>query len=321
MCLGLLISEGTFVSKEAYGFTNAPGIYNDDQVEGWKLVTESVHNKGAIMFCQLWHTGRAAHSSFQGIQPIAPSAIAIEGETYTRVGKVPYEVPRAVDASEIPRIVEDFRLAAANAKKAGFDGVEIHSANGYLLDTFLQSSSNKRSDEYGGPVENRFQIHRQVIEAIKTVYPSERIGIRFSPNGNFNQMGSEDNLETFSYAISEVNKLGLGYIHLMDGTAFGFHNKCPQFRLYDARKLYNGVLIGNCGYTKETAEGAVGTGCVDMIAFGRLYISNPDLVERFKNNWPLAPHAPYEVWYSHGAKGYSDFPNYDPSTKDKAEKV
>jgi N-ethylmaleimide reductase len=226
-------------------------------------------------------------------------------------------VPRPLETSEIPRLVEDYRKAAENAKAAGFDGVEIHSANGYLLDTFLQSSTNRRTDEYGGSVENRFRLVREVIRAVSTVFPPERIGIRFSPNGAYGDMGSEDNYETFSYAISEVNKLGLAYVHLLDGLAFGYHGKSPVFRLLDARKRFDGTLIGNCGYSRDMAEGAIGTGVVDCIAFGRLYLSNPDLVERFANDWPLNEPAAMDDWYGrHGqdpAKGYVDYPTYSPA--------
>ena len=258
---------------------------------------------------------QAAHSSFFGHTPVAPSAIAIEGQTHDKNNEhVPYEVPKELSIDEIGSIVEDYRVAAQRAKDAGFDGVEVHGANGYLVDEFLQSSTNKRTDSYGGSVENRFRFAKEVLEAVSSVWPSQRVGIRISPNGIYNSMGSEDNIETFSFALSQFNRMNLAYVHIMDGLAFGFHNKCKVFRLNDARRVYDGTLIGNCGYTKEKAEGALGTGCVDFIAFGRPFISNPDLVERFRNNYPLAADAPFSTYYSHPAGhpevGYSDFPTY-----------
>ena len=259
----------------------------------------------------------------------------MKGDAHIRGGgKAPYEVPRELGVDEIPRVVEDFVKAAKNAKAAGFDGVEIHGANGYLIDEFLQSTSNRRTDKYGGTFpnyygsgnfisgrltftgskENRFRFAREVIEAVKTVYPAEQIGIRFSPNGAYGDMGSEDNFDTFSYAISEVDKLGLGYVHVMDGLGFGFHGKDKVFRLYDARRLFSRVIIGNVGYTKEKAEGVIEGGVADLVAFGRPFISNPDLVDRFKNNLPLADPAPYDAWYYMGkgeeSRGYTDYPTY-----------
>jgi len=286
----LIISEGAILSKQAMGWQSAPGIYTSEHVPGWRKVTDSVHAKGGKIFCQLWHLGRVAHSEFHGLTPIAASAIKVDGQTHIYGGKKDYEEPRAIESSEIPTILEEYKNAAQCAKDAGFDGVEIHGANGYFLDIFLQSCSNKRTDEYGGPKENRFRLWREVLNTVCSVFPSTSVGIRVSPNGAFNGMGSEDNFETFSYAFQELQSYKLAYVHIMDGLAFGYHGKCPQFTLYDARKAgYTGTLIGNCGYDQAHAEGAVGSGVVDLIAFGRDYISNPDLVERYENKWPLIP--------------------------------
>lgn len=364
------MTEATSISKQGTGWAHVPGIYTAEQVEGWKKVTEGVHAKGGVIFLQAWHMGRVTHSSYFGLQPVAPSAVVANGDGALGADfvKHPYEVPRALELDEIPAVIEEYRVAAENAKKAGFDGIELHSANGYFLDLWLQSKTNKREDKYGGPVENRFRFLKETIEAVSTVFPLDRIGVRLSPNGVFNDMGSPDNFgmiellslvnptnyfadpfstfcfaETFKFVIAELNKFGLAYLHLMDGLAFGFHGQDKVFRLADARKVYDGTIIGNCGYSKDTAEGAVGTGAADMIAFGRPYLSNPgrhnfaskaaiayssdfvvivlcciceyvDLVERFENNWPLADTLPYQYWYNPPyadvALGYSDQPAY-----------
>jgi N-ethylmaleimide reductase len=311
---GLIISEATMISTQAIGWLNSPGIYNEEQVHGWKSVIEAVHAKGGHIFLQLWHMGRASHSSFQpnGELPVAPSAIAIAGDgIHTPVGKMPYEVPRALETEEIPNIVEDYRKAAENAKRAGFDGVEIHGANGYLIDEFLQSRTNQRSDRYGGSKENRFQFLKEITEAILTVWDAKRVGVRLSPNGVFNDMGSPDYRESFLYYAQQLNTYGLGYLHIMDGLAFGFHNLGTPMTLAEFRAVFEGILIGNCGYSQEAAEEAIKAGNADMIAFGRPYISNPDLVERFAHNWPLNPISGMETWYSFEAEGYTDFPAYE----------
>lgn len=244
--------------------------------------------------------GRVASSSFFGLQPVGPSAVIANGDGATGKDckKHPYEMPRALEIHEIPAAIEEFRTAAQNAKEAGFDGIELHAANGYFLNLWLESKTNLRTDVYGGSLENRFRFLKEVIEAVGTVFPFNQIGVRVSPNGVFNDMGSEDNFGrnskqrvsviflcpkmhnfsvTFQYIIGQLNKFGLAYLHIMDGLAFGFHGKDKVFRLSDARKLFDGTIIGNCGYSKDTAEGALGTGAVDMIAFGRPYLSNPGM--------------------------------------------
>ncbi len=307
---GLIITEATAISLQGYGWHNAPGIYNDEQTAAWKNVVDRVKTP---MVLQLWHTGRASHSSYQieGKLPIAPSAIKIEGmEAHTPKGKQPYETPRALETSEIPGIVEDYRQAAERAKKAGFAGVEIHSANGYLIDQFLQTKTNHRSDRYGGSLANRYRFLQEIVEAVLTVFPAGRVGVRLSPNGVFNDMGSPDYRETFLYVAQQLNGYNLSYLHLLDGLGFGFHSLGEQMTLEEFRPVFNGALIGNCGYTQETAEIAIAEGKADAIAFGRDFISNPDLVKRFANGWELNPPADMSVWYSSGKEGYTDFPTY-----------
>ncbi|MGL6076251.1 MAG: alkene reductase [Fimbriiglobus sp.] len=310
---GLIVSEATVISERANGWNQSPGIYNDAMQAGWKLTTDAVHAAGGKIFLQLWHCGRASHSSFHnGELPPAPSAIKINGDAiHTPTGKQPYETPRALEAAEIADIVADYRDAARRAREAGFDGVEIHGANGYLIDTFLQSKTNHRTDGYGGSVENRYRFLKEVTEAVLQEWPANRVGVRLSPNGQFNDMGSPDYREQFLYVAGQLNGYGLAYLHLMDGLAFGFHQLGEPMTLADFRAVFRGPLIGNCGYTKETAEAAIAAGHADFIAFGRPFISNPDLVERFRNNWPLNPDAAMSDWYSPiGPKGYTDFPTH-----------
>jgi N-ethylmaleimide reductase len=314
--VGLIITEGTTISKEANGWLHSPGIYTAEQTEAWKQVVNAVHEKGTPIFLQLWHTGRASHSSFQENNqlPVAPSAIKLEGsQAHTPNGKQPYETPRALETEEIPQIVEDYRQAAANAKEAGFDGVEIHSANGYLIDEFLQSKTNHRTDKYGGSVENPYRFLQEIVESVLTVFPPHRIGVRLSPNGNFNDMGSPDYRETFTYVAQQLNQYGLGYLHIIDGLEFGFHELGEPMTLAEIRKVYNGTLMGNCGYGRADAENAIASGNGDLIAFGRSIISNPDLVARFAHNWELNPAPDPSIWYSFGAEGYTDFPTYQES--------
>lgn len=308
---GLLITEATTISDSANGWNESPGIYTDAMVEGWKKVTDGVHETGGAIFCQLWHIGRASHSSFLGgALPVAPSAIPIEGEeARTPTGKQPFETPRALETEEIGDVVASYRAAAERAKAAGFDGVEIHSANGYLLDTFLQSKTNHRTDAYGGSVENRYRILGEVIQAVKEVFSANRVGVRLSPNGVFNDMGSPDFREQYTYVAGQLDSFGLAYLHVMDGLAFGYHELGEAMTLREFRNVFHGPLMGNCGYTQATAEERIAEGNADLIAFGRPFISNPDLVYRFANELPLNDEADISTWYSPtGAEGYTDFP-------------
>lgn len=307
---GLIIAEATSISEQGLGWVDSPGIYNEAQVAGWKKVVADLHAKGTPYFLQLWHCGRASHSSFHGGQPaVSASAIKINGDDlHTPNGKRPHETPRALATAEVAAVVEDYRRAAERAQTAGFDGVEIHAANGYLIDQFLQSKTNQRTDRYGGSVENRFRFLKEVVEAILTVWPANRVGVRLSPNGNFNDMGSPDFRETFTHAAAQLNQFGLAYLHVVDGLSFGFHEQGKPMTLAEFRDVFDGSLMGNCGYTQESGEAAIASGAADLIAFGRPFLSNPDLVERFANGWELNPPADMKVWSAPDAKGYTDFP-------------
>ena len=307
---GLVIAEATGVDVSAIAWMGMPGAYKDSHLEGWKKITDAVHAKGGTIFLQIWHPGRATHSLLiGGQQPVAPSAIRLENsETHTPEGKKEYEVPRALDLEEIPGIIAMFKQGAELAKAANFDGVEIHSANGYLLDQFLQSKTNHRTDAYGGSIEKRYRLLDEVVQTVTEVFPANRVGVRLSPNGVFDDMGSPDYREQFTYVAQQLNAYGLAYLHVMDGLAFGFHELGNPMTLAEFRTVFKGPLMGNCGYTQETAEQALADGHADMIAFGRPFISNPDLVERFANNVELSPEADPSTWYSSStAEGYTDF--------------
>lgn len=313
---GLVITEATTISEQGNGWVNSPGIYTDEMQEGWKQVVDRVHEAGGTIFLQLWHCGRASHSDFHAGEPaVSASAIAIDGDhIHTPEGKKPYETPRALATDELPGIVEDYRRAAARAREAGFDGVEVHSANGYLLDQFLQSKTNHRDDAYGGSIENRFRLLGEVVEAVVGEFPENCVGVRLAPNGAFNDMGSPDYREQFTYAARRLDEFPLAYLHVMDGLAFGFHELGDPMTLDDFRAVFSKPLIGNCGYDREGAELAVRDGHADMIAIGRPWIGTPDLPARWKNGWPLNPDAPMETWYTPGgAEGYTDFPFYEES--------
>jgi N-ethylmaleimide reductase len=313
---GLIITEATVISEQGNGWLHTPGIYTQAQADAWKIVTEKVHSVATPIFLQLWHCGRASHSSFQknGQLPVSASSIAITGEQiHAPIGKVDHEVPRALETEEIPLIVSDYKRAAERAKQAGFDGIEIHSANGYLLDQFLQSKTNKRTDRYGGSVENRYRFLKEVVEAVIQVFPANRVGVRLAPNGVYNDMGSPDFRETFLYVAEKLNEYKIAYLHVLDGLAFGFHKLGEPMTLSEFRGKFDGLLIGNCGYDQKTAEAAVENGSADLVAFGRLYLSNPDLVERFENGWELNPPAEMSDWYAFTEKGYTDFPFHEPA--------
>jgi len=309
---GLLITEATVISKQGIGWIDSPGIYTDEMVEGWRKVTDKLKPTGTPVFLQLWHCGRASHSDFHdGELPVSASAVKLDGDKiHTPLGSKPYETPRALSLDEITATVKDYRQAALNAKEAGFSGVEVHGANGYLINQFLDSRTNRREDQYGGSLENRFRFFKEVLEAVLEIWEPEQVGARISPNGIFNDMGSEDFRETFLYAAGELNKLKLGYLHIMDGLAFGFHEKGTPMTLAEFRPVFHGIIIGNCGYSKEAAEERIAAGNADLAAFGRPFITNPDLPERFRNNWPLNPAEDMSLWYTPGAEGYTDYAPY-----------
>jgi len=305
---GLIITEASPISTQGVGYPATPCIYNDAQVAGWKKVTEAVHAKKGHIFLQLWHVGRISHPDFhEGALPVAPSAIAPKGDAVTPTGMQPFVTPRALETDEIQGIVEDYRNAAKNALAAGFDGVEIHSANGYLLDEFLRDGTNKRTDSYGGTFENRARILLEVTEAVVAVWGAERVGIRLSPSGTFNDMTDSDPETFFVYLLGQLNRFGLAYLHVVDALEGDIRHGANVINLDVLRKAYNGTLIVCGGYDQARAEEVITQGEADLVAFGQLYIANPDLVERFKLNAPLnEPDA--ATFYGGNEKGYTDYP-------------
>ena len=307
---GLVITEGTFVSEEAIGWVDAPGVFTPRQAEAWKPIVDAVHNAGGVIYCQLWHTGRASHSAFHGgVLPVAPSPVRLEGDGVHIPGqsdKVDHETPRELTVPQIQQTVRDFANAAGQAKTAGFDGVEVHSANGYLLDTFLQSKTNRRTDDYGGSIANRLRLLGEVLDAVGEHWPANRIGVRLSPNGAFNDMGSDDFRDTFTQAFRTLSNRKLAYLHVLDGLAFGFHEKGEPLKLEEIREDYEGTLIANCGYDRDDADQAIRDGHADLVAIGRPYLGNPDLVEKFKAGEDLKPGPAMKYWYGGGVDGYTN---------------
>lgn len=312
---GVIFAEATVVSEEGIGWVDSPGIYNDAQTQGWKKITSALHEHNTPIILQLWHCGRASHSSFHnGELPVSASAIKIDGdEIHTPDGKQEYETPRPLSLDGIEQTIQDYKQAAINAKEAGFDGIEIHSANGYLLNQFLESKTNHRTDEFGGSLENRLRLLKEVTEAVLEIWPANKVGVRLSPNGVFNDMGSPDYKETYTAAAEMLNDLELGFLHVMDGLAFGFHELGEPMTLADFRGVFKNTIVGNCGYTEETAEQAIEDGNADLIAFGRPFITNPDLPIRFKKDLPLADDADTSVWSAPGTEGYTTFPPHPAS--------
>ncbi|MBV8924187.1 MAG: alkene reductase [Bradyrhizobium sp.] len=317
---GLLIAEASPVLATGFGNPGVPGIYSDAQVEGWSKVVDAVHAKGAYIFLQLWHVGRVSHSSFQpgGALPVAPSAVAISSEfkAGTADGRaVPYETPRALETDEIPQIVEAYRQAARNALAAGFDGAEIHSANGYLVEQFLQSRSNLRTDRYGGSIENRVRFLLEVTQAAIEVWGADRVGVRLSPYGIANGSGEAEPMPLYSYAIEQLNPLGLAYLHFIEPRSSGAGRAEVNWQgvpsamvLY--RPIWKGVLITAGGFAGEAADAAIAQGHADAIAFGRSFISNPDLPLRLQHGYPPTPYN-RATFYGGDAAGYTDYPFYD----------
>lgn len=304
---GLIITEGSQISTQAVGYPATPGIYNPAQVDGWKIVTDAVHEKGGHLFLQLWHTGRISHPDYHGGEaPVAPSAVAPKGEAPTYEGMKPYVAPRALETTEIPDIVEDYARAAENAMKAGFDGVEIHGANGYLIDQFLRDSTNKRTDKYGGAIANRAQFLMEVASAVVDICGGGRVGVRLSPSGTFNDMTDTDPVTDFTFVAGQLNSFDLAYLHIVNVMAADERHGAKGVPLELLRGAYKGVLV-SCGeYEKKRATEAVKDGACDAVAFGRPYISNPDLVERFKADAPLNE-ADLATFYGGNEKGYTDY--------------
>lgn len=305
---GLIVSEATQISQEGQGYIWTPGIYSEEQVEGWKKVTDAIHAEGGLIFIQLWHVGRVSHTSLQpgGGQPVAPSAITAHTQTFIESGRVDVSAPRALRLDEIPRIIADYKKAAENAKRAGFDGVEIHSANGYLLDQFLKDGTNKRTDAYGGSVENRIRLTLEVADAILGVWDKSRVGIRLSPVSPANDAIDSNPEKVFFPLVDALSARGLAYIHVIEGATGGPRDNRP-FDFAGLRKAFSGAYIANNAYTRELAIESLRAGRADLIAFGKLFISNPDLVERFREDAPLnAPNQ--ETFYGGDETGYTDYP-------------
>jgi N-ethylmaleimide reductase len=309
---GLIVTEATQVSPHGQGYVFTPGIHSAEQVAGWQRVTEAVHRAGGLIFLQLWHVGRISHPDFlQGQLPVAPSAIAPRGvSTYTPAGLKAVPTPRALATDEIPGLVEAFRQGARNARAAGFDGVEIHGANGYLIDQFLEDGSNHRTDRYGGSVDNRVRLLLEVVDAVAGVWGGERVGVRLSPGGSFNDMGDSHPQATFGHALSRLGTRGLAYVHLVEPDPSCGEHPTPDLTARHFRPLYPGTLIVAKGYTLERARAVVAAGQADLVAFGQLFLANPDLVERLRRGAPLNTPDP-ETFYAGGARGYIDYPTLD----------
>ncbi len=306
---GLIIAEATNISETAAGWNESPGIHNDAQVQGWQKVTAAVHNQGGRIYLQLWHCGRASHQDFQpnGQTPVSSSPIAAVGDAHTPQGKKPYPVPRALDISEISGLVQDYVTATHRAQEAGFDGVEIHSANGYLLDQFLRDGVNQRTDEYGGSPENRSRLLCEVTEAVVKAWSADRVGVRLSPTSGFNDMRDSDPIATFTTAARSLNAFNLAYLHIMEALP-GHMLAGPGERVTPhIRQAYQGTLMINGGYDAVTGEAAIANNEADLIAYGIPFLANPDFTERIKRNAPLNP-PDFATLYTPGAKGYNDYP-------------
>lgn len=303
---GLIIAEATMAIEGNSAFWREPGIYSEAQVEGWKKVTDAVHAKGGKIYLQIWHGGRACHPVLNdGKDPVAPSAIAITSdEAHTPEGKKSYTVPRALADDEIPAIIDGFRTAAENAKRAGFDGVEVHGANGYLLDQFLRDGSNHREGPYGGPIENRARLLLEVIEAVSGVFGSENVGVRLSPLNSFQSMKDSDPVGLVTWLAKRLNDCGLAFVHLMRSDFFGEQQADV---ITPVREHFKGKLILNMSYTGEEAEQAIESGLADAVAFGVPFIANPDLPERLKLGAELNE-ADSSTFYTQEAEGYTDYP-------------
>jgi len=300
---GLIVTEATQVSPQGVGYIRTPGIHSAEQVAGWKRITEAVHRAGGKIFLQLWHVGRISHPDFHGGDlPVAPSAIAAQGQVFTAKGPQQMVTPRALALAELPGIVEQFRRGAENAKAAGFDGVELHGANGYLLDQFLRDGSNRRTDAYGGTVENRARLPLEVTRAVIDVWGADRVGYRISPSGTFNSMSESNPIQTFSYLAEQLNRLGIVYLHVVDPVGDGTKRVSPVLR-----QKFNRSYIVNGGFDLDSANAAIRNGEADLIAFGVPFLANPDLPLRYQIKAPL--NVPDQATFYVGEdKGFTDYP-------------
>ena len=305
---GLIISEATGISREGLGWPYAPGLWTDEQTEGWVPVIDAVHAAGGRIVAQLWHMGRQVHSSVIGGQPVSSSATATEGKAHTFEGKQPFEVARPLDEAEMPRLLDDYALATRNALAAGFDGVQIHAANGYLIDQFLRNGSNHRTDRYGGSVENRIRLLREVTERVAAVAGADRTSVRLSPNGESQGVDDSDPLSVFIPAVRALGEIGIAFLELREPGPDGTFGRTDVPRLSpEIREAFTGPLVLNSDYGQANGQAKLDAGTADAIAFGRPFISNPDLVERFMTGAPLAADD-MKTWYSQGPEGYVDYP-------------
>ncbi len=306
---GLIVTEASQVAPEGVGYPNTPGIHSREQVAAWRRVPEAVHGAGGHIYLQLWHVGRISHPLFQpqGVRPVAPSAIAPAGELYTPEGPKPYMAPRALETREIAGIVGQFRRGAENAKEAGFDGVELHGANGYLVDQFLRDGTNRRTDGYGGSIENRVRFLLEVTSALIDVWGRDRVAVRLSPSGAFNDMKDSNPLATFSHAVRELDRLGIVALHLIEGGAADLRHGGSLVPTSQLRPLFQRTLIVNGGYDAARAESVIREGQADLVSFARPFLANPDLPRRFKIGAPLNAPDP-STFYGGAEKGYVDYP-------------
>jgi len=304
---GLIITEGAQISQQAVGYPATPGIYNDAHIIGWQSVTQAVHQKGGHIFCQLWHCGRISHPDYhEGELPVAPSAVRPHGQAFTYQGLKDFITPRALKLEEIPYIIEQYRHAAACAIQAGFDGVEIHAANGYLLDQFLRSGSNKRDDIYGGSIENRARLLQEVCAAVCNEIGAENVGIRISPVNTFNDIHDADPQNLFNHVANMLSAMKPNYLHVVEVDLTG--NADTSVDMQQIHQNFNGHYIANGSYTKERGDSTIATGDADMVAYGVPYLANPDLVERFQKNSPLNQ-ADQSTFYGGDEHGYTDYPS------------
>lgn len=307
---GLIITEGSQISPWGAGYPGTPGIYSEAQITGWRKVVDSVHAAGGRIFIQLWHVGRISHPSLQpnGTLPVAPSAIQPAGEAVTYQGMQPFETPHALEPNEIQAIVEQYRQAAANAQAAGFDGAEIHAANGYLIDQFLRDKTNQRNDRYGGSIENRTHFLTAVIAAVIAAWAPGNIGVRLSPENSFNDIADSNPQATFNTACEKLGKYGLAYLHMLEGEMLQYGKQQLDYRQFIDH--FGGPYLANNGYTNQTAQAAIDEHRADLVAFGVPFIANPDLVKRFKRNAPLNE-ADRATFYGGDEHGYTDYPFLD----------
>jgi N-ethylmaleimide reductase len=304
---GLIITEATQISAQAQGYQDTPGLYTQDQIDGWRQVTDAVHARGGRIFAQLWHVGRISHVDLLGgAAPVAPSAIRAQTKTFVNNGFADVSEPRALDINELPGIVDDFRQAAANAIAAGFDGVEIHGANGYLLEQFIKDGANQRTDAYGGSIENRARLLLEVTAAVVEQIGADRTGVRISPVSPAGAISSSDPQPQYDYIVEQLDALGIVYLHVVEGATGGPREAAP-FDFEGLRRRFTRTYLANNGYDLQLANARLAEGKADLFAFGRAFISNPDLVERLKAGAPLAALNPASL-YGGGAQGYTDYP-------------